>query len=470
MTYKVFLNWLSMKFYIAALLSISLMVVLTPSCIDPTDIGSELLDEDLINVGFTDTFTIVSTTIEGDSVRTHRILTQLDGYLLGDFVDPFFGRSTASFYGQVGMLRTASGLSVLRPELDSMMVDSIVLVMALDTNYYYGNTPDDEPFLVKVSQLDEIVDPIEDQYSNREFLVDPYGIGAPSQTIFNISPKMDSLIVYDYASGIIDTAGFFHFRLPLPNEFGERFIMADSTVYQSDSTFLDFFEGFAIEPISQSQGLISLDLLTSSIDAVAGLYLYYSHMNTGEPGQYKFPFNPYKVRTSLLKNDHSSAPVAEYIENPDRDSLTFIQGMEGLVTKIEMPYITENKGLIVNKAELELSIAELPGFDYDVYGPVEQIIISSKGLDGNLAVIADVSLASDLGSGFGGRVIKGIDDEPDTYKINISAHLQDMIDGIEPPELYLTTFRRALNLGQVAIYGGSHEKHPIKLNLYFTKQ
>lgn len=98
-----------MKLYIAALFSISLVVLFMPSCIDPTEIGSELLDQDLIDVGFTDTITIVSTTIKGDSVRTHQYLTYLDGYLLGDYKDPFFGRSTASFYGQVGMIRTASG-------------------------------------------------------------------------------------------------------------------------------------------------------------------------------------------------------------------------------------------------------------------------------------------------------------------------------------------------------------------------
>lgn len=460
-----------MKFYIAALFSISLMVFSVSSCIDPTEIGSELLDEDLIDVGFTDTFSIISTTIKGDSVRTHKYLTFLDGYLLGDFEDPFFGRSTASFYGQVGMLRTGSGVSYFRPKFDESVIDSTVLVFGLDSSLMYGNNPLDVPFTVKISQLAEVIDPVEDQYSNATFLIDPDGIGSPGETTVDIFPRIDTLEVFDYSSGSVDTIKFPHIRIPLPDAFGQRFLDADSLDYVNDSTFVDFFNGFAFEPVSENDGLLSLDLRTSGSDAVAGLYVYYSAATMeGDSGQYRFPFNAYKSRVSTFVNDHSGYPVEDYIDNPDRDSLTFMQGMEGLFTKIEIPYISENKDLIVNKAELVLTLAELPGFDYDVYDPVGRIILSKLDEDGSLQIIADVSQASDLDSAYGGTLVKGVDGEPDKYKINISAHLQDMIEGVEPPVLYLTTHQRALNMGQSAIYGGSHDKYPIKLNLHFTKQ
>lgn len=459
-----------MKLYIAALFSISLMVLFMPSCIDPTEIGSELLDQDLIDVGFTDTITLVSTTVKGDSVRTHQYLTYLDGYLLGDFKDPFFGRSTASFYGQVGMIRTASGVTVLRPDFDGMVLDSAILVMGLDSNYFYGNVTYDHPFVVRVSQLANAFDPIEDLYSNAIFQTVPDGIGLPGETIFEIFPRFDTISVDDYSSGIRDTVSFPHIRLKLPNQFGQKFLEADSLVYVSDSSFVDFFPGFSIEPISENDGLLALDLLVAGSDAVAGLYLYFSPVGGGDPAQYRFPFNSYRMRTATLKNDHFASPVGDYINNPDRDTLVFMQGMEGLYTKLDLPFVTDNKGLIVNKAELVLTIAELPGFDYDIYAPVERILVSTLDEDGNLGVISDVSFATDLDASYGGTIVRGTNGQPDSYKINISSHMQDMIDGVEPPVLYLTTYRRALKLGQVAIYGGSHGQYPIKINLHFTRQ
>lgn len=459
-----------MKHYIAAFFSIALVLLLIPACIDPTEIGSELLDEDLIEAGFTDTITIQTTTIKGDSVRTYSYLSLLDGYLLGDYNDPYFGRSTASFYGQVGMFRTASGLTVLRPDFEGLVLDSTVLVMSLDTNYFYGDIYDMQPFVVKLSQLVDYRDPTEEIFSNHEFLTNPDAIGFPGETIYEIKPRIDSLSVFDYSLGI-DTITFAHFRLKLPDAFGQKFLDADTTVYETDSSFVEFFPGLAIEPVSENNGLLALDLLSSGSDAVAGLYLYMSPAGVdGDTTQYRFPFNAYRFKASGLKNDHFGAPVNEFIDKGEPDTLTFMQGMEGLYTVLELPYVTENKGLIVNKAELVLSIADVPGVNYDDHGPVDRIVISTLTEDGELEVINDVALASDLDAEYGGTIEEGVDDEPDQYIINISNHMQDMIDGIAPTNLYLTTYRRAFSHGQVAIYGGAHEQYPVKINLYFTKQ
>ncbi len=460
-----------MKYYFAVAFSIALMLLLMPACIDPTEIGSELLDEDLIEVGFTDTLTVRTTTIKGDSVRTYQYLNFQDGYLFGNYNDPFFGRSTASFFGQVGMRRTASGLTVLRPDFEDMVLDSTVLVMALDSNYFYGNVYGGDPFVVKVSQLLDYRNPVAELFSNQEFITDPDGIGSPGETILEIRPSIDSLTVFDYSGTGIDTITFPHFRLTLPNSLGQRIMDADSTVFDSDSSFVAFFPGFGIEPVSENNGLISLDMIVSGSDAVAGLYLYYSPVSGEEgPDQYRFPFNAYRMRASTLQNDHFAAPVEPFIDKTDADTLAFMQGMEGLYTKIELPYVTQSQGLIVNKAELVLTLAELPGIDYDANAPVGRIIISKLNEDGDLEVIADVSQASDLDAEFGGAIVEGADGEPDRYVLNISNYMQDMIDGLEPSTLYLTTYRRAFTYGQTAVYGGSHEQYPAKINLYFTKQ
>ncbi|MCB0562607.1 MAG: DUF4270 family protein, partial [Phaeodactylibacter sp.] len=83
---------------------LALAVLLTVfSCSDPTLVGAGLLDDDRVDVGFSDTLSISSSSFINDSIRTYSPFTssQLDYYLFGNFTDPVFGRSSSSIYAQV---------------------------------------------------------------------------------------------------------------------------------------------------------------------------------------------------------------------------------------------------------------------------------------------------------------------------------------------------------------------------------
>jgi hypothetical protein len=148
------------------------------SCTDPTKLGADLLEEDQISAGFTDTLNLISYTVEGDSVRTYTELFsgQLNSYLFGDFTSPVFGRSVSTLYVQARLPRDAS-LGVIEPEFkDSDLLDSIVLVLPYDTIAYYGLT--NEVFGIEVLELAEsMVDTI-DYYSNQTFQTLPVSIGS----------------------------------------------------------------------------------------------------------------------------------------------------------------------------------------------------------------------------------------------------------------------------------------------------
>lgn len=459
-----------MKFLFSISFVLSFTLLILPGCIDPTDIGSVILDGDLVGVGFTDTITLNTSTVEGDSVKTFGRLSELDGYLIGIFEDPFFGRSKATIYAQAGLVRSASGVFFAEHNFEDLVLDSVVLIVGLDSSYFYGNILDQD-FEVKVSVLGENIDGTENQYSNATYsIADDALWDLSGSNIFTIRTVVDSIL--DYTTGSAIKLAFPHIRFVLPNAFGERFIQADTLVYENDSTFLEFFPGFQIEPVSVNEGMLSLDMLSSGTDAVAGLYLYTSPtVNNADTVQFRFPFNPFRMRTVTLENDYSTAAVKDYLDDSDIDSLFCVQGMEGLFGKVDFPYITENANLIVNRAELEISIASIPGHDYDTYPPVEQIIVSSMNEDGDLELIKDVLFSiNTLDTQFGGTVIKGLDGAPDIYRLNLSTHLQDMIDGIEPSTLYITTHLRAINANQVALYGSGHPQYPIKLNLHFTER
>ena len=92
------LNWIQSAVCIFFILNLGLY-----SCSDPTAIGTDLLEQDLIEVGFIDTLTIRSKTINPIRTLTYAPPFQLDfftietfnhpsTFLFGQFSDPIFGK------------------------------------------------------------------------------------------------------------------------------------------------------------------------------------------------------------------------------------------------------------------------------------------------------------------------------------------------------------------------------------------
>ena len=63
------------------------------SCTNPTGLGLDLLEEDLLNLLYSDTLSIETGTAYGDSVLVHTPTAFAGAYLLGRLNDPLFGVS-----------------------------------------------------------------------------------------------------------------------------------------------------------------------------------------------------------------------------------------------------------------------------------------------------------------------------------------------------------------------------------------
>lgn len=428
------------------------------SCTDPTKLGADLLEEDQISAGFTDTLSLVAYTVEGDSVRTYTELfsAQLNSYLFGDFTSPVFGRSASTLYVQARMPRSSS-LSVIEPDFkDSDLLDSIVLVLPYDTAGYYGST--NEVFGMDVYELTESMVDTADYYSNQTFQTHPVSIGSK----FFI-PKKDSVEIVTYTGTTPDTVKVpMQLRIPLNQMWGSAFIFRDTATYKSDSAFLDFFKGIQLKPSSQNGGLISFNLKSAS----AGIYIYYTRDGKGK--EYQLPFNALAARVANYVNDHSGTPVASFINSrPLGDSLVFVQGMKGLNTVIEIPNVEALKGLIVNKAELEVFVN---GLGNNVTYPSLQYLSLLYPRSGDtLQVVSDIALVgTQRFNVFGGVFEKGTLGRPNVYRMNISAHFQDMIEGLVSNKLYITAFPKPEDAAFVTLYGPKHSLYPIRLKVAFT--
>lgn len=460
------------------------------SCTDPALVGADLLDEDIAEVGFTDTFAVITNTVESDPILTFSPFRddQLDAYLFGTMVDPVFGRSTSTINVQFYPFALGSSVNITEFE-DYTAVDSVVLTLPYATRGFYGDIAGQQ-IGMEVTPLDELLDVDEDFFSDRTVATKM----APL-TQHNFEVSMDTLSFNDYPtrlesdSIIVDTTefAFFHLRVPLPTSFGDSLLQAytaDPTLYENRLDFLNRFPGLQLSPTTETEGILQFFLSTNTIDPglSAGIHVYYRDSSDQER-RYLYNFNPNQnTRLVNFEHDYTGTPASEYLDNASvSDSLVFLQGMAGLKGRITLPDFSNLQNVLINKAELEFYIADLESGDTTFAMP-EQLVLATEeeGGEGEQLLIDVVSAdlrQQDVPFFFGGVPEEDDDLGLTRYTMNISTYLQEVIDGTASREISLypisnsdiTTQKRAETAERIVLYGSSHPEYAPVLRLTFTR-
>ncbi len=442
------------------LLVLVVTMFIVPSCNKPSVIGGELLEQDQVNIAFTDSVTIVAKTIVADSIQTFDLDNQLDFFLCGDLEDPIFGGVKATNYVQ-------GRLSFNNPQfLPTDEIDSVVLELVYDTIAMYGNFL--ESHTISVHRLTEDLDNSDSYYSNDAFMFDPMPLG--TKTFIPDPVSTVPVISYYDDEARFDTL-IPLLRVPLDNSFAQEIFdleEMDATVFSNDTLFLEQFKGFYIE----TEGVNKESLLSFQYRNVGSrVQIYYTRQDT-IPKQFDLIFSNASVKT--VSFDHygaSTSQMSPFIENTSLgDSLLFVQGMEGVNVSFKFPYIEDLNDLIINKATLELTVATLPGDDIEIFEPGDQLLLSEKTEDGELLLIEDVIRAFNVGniSVFGGELETDEMMDLHTYTLNLSGVLQDMVAGEVSNEVILTMFLSTQRANRSIIFGPQHSTYPAKLNITYT--
>ncbi|MEZ4988950.1 MAG: DUF4270 family protein [Saprospiraceae bacterium] len=456
-----------MKKYWGQLFSALLVLtVVMGSCADPTFVGSELLEDDRVDAVFTDTVTIHSRTVRGDSVVTYPGIVDLGSYLFGDYQDPHFGRTYSEIYVQPTL--EISSFSFLTPNFKDVTVDSVVLVLPYSADGFYGNT--EVPFSLDVYELTDSLSLDSIYYSSTKL---NYSTFLGSKTFL---PRLDSITFIDYRTSSPDTVSLAQLRIPMDRGFGFRLAEADTSVYLTNTAFLEYFKGMAIVPSAPTPGMISFDLVPSGGSYDGGIYVYFQRDSV--PLQYRFPISYYSPVVSHFENDYAGATVESFINNPNlSDSLAVVQGTEGLMMELEFPNLEGLQDVILNKAELLIPIGGLENDDTVLYPPADHLYAYYFDESSNsFRLIEDVLLPASgtLDNVFGGVIIEGSGGQPDYYRMNISIHMQEMLKDDRENDIrdviYLTAAPRAERASRAVLYGASHPQFPVKLNLTYTTQ
>jgi hypothetical protein len=347
------MNWRISK--AAAALFLSSLVF--SACEDPTAIGLELQEPGTqIGTTYSDTATVkVSTVLLNDSVITLNSAR----VLVGTAADPTFGSLTAKTFTEIG-------LSSADVKFDANNgADSLVL--RLDYDYFFGDTT--QALTWNVYKLTEGFIDQRTYYTTSSLASSPEVLGTVT---FKPRPK-GTYVTLGATGDTLTRNNPYLINIKLDKAPGLQ--LANAILAQSDKDplktqqgFLDnLLKGLVIAPAgSQTNGAILGINLNA---ATTKLTLYYTATTDNKQKEYSFiPTSRYFNQIQSNRAGTSLASLTTHgmsISSGAANNLAYLQAGAGLVTKIDLPYVTNfrtkngvSKDLAVNKAELVIPILE----------------------------------------------------------------------------------------------------------------
>lgn len=434
------------------------MLFLLMACNDPTVIGAELLEQDEADVRFTDTLTLQTQTITEDSVVTYTVDNQFNSFACGYFQDPVFGTVRSEIYSQF------KEASLDAPAFENPVLDSLVLTLGIDTNKVYGTF--NENYRLEIHRITEdLAASGETIYSDRTFMTETDILGA-----IDFTPDPSNLQPYATVFGLDTIDGSF-ISIRLDDQLGED--MLNDDWYEVDE-FVTRLRGLQIRLANSmpTEGLLNFNMNST----FTRLRLYYRNITSDLdtiPEVYDFGVSGSTTpRHANMTHDFTGAPIEPYFNNlAGGDTLLFIQGMSGPNVAIDVPYLQDLGNIIVNKAELEFYVAELPEDNPDLYTPSTQLVVTfQEDGQGEEYFLADDVVLNP--SAFGGILqeeeINGATLQK--YTMNVASYLNRRIleGNVGTFRIFLRAFPKQETTNRVTLYGPSHAQYPAKLKLTYT--
>lgn len=427
------------------------------SCSKSSELGLSLVEQSQSEILTSDTVSMVLTTIKAQSTETSNRSLMVCG--------AYSDLNSAAEWGDVeASIYMNFRLPITAVTFPNAIFDSLVLTLAYESFGHYGDLLVNKP--TQTTQSWEVLRLTEDILESENYKSDfSFATGDYLKTGFEFSPNDTQVVVL----GTEESRPHIRIRLddPAAIGLGETLLQpqgADTAIYESNSNFKDWFKGVHVRPTPGYNNNTIIRLLSK--DPMTKLTLYYTDTSNGGAVQTTFDFltNEDAEVVSTFAHNH---PVA-LTDNTLTDSIVYVQGLDGLHTKIDFPFVSNLGDIIVNKAELVFQVADTGTQEYP-----EPIIVMAKIMtaNGELSYISDVTTSlNNIGSYFlYGGVFEEINDT-DTYiyRINFAEQMQSIVNGsTQESSLYLTT-PSALDPERIKLINQNGSKPPV-LYLTYTK-
>ncbi len=316
------------------------------SCEDPNTLAvTKAFSGNNLQTAYVDTFTVVTSTVQLDSVLTNSSGT----VLLGKYLDDRLGSISTSSYIQIG-----AGFNI--PSGPQFKFDSIALILPYN-RYYIGDT-------------------------TKSVTINIYRVSEPMIVrLLPFTPEQ-KLSVFSNAAGFYNSTTFQHFPTPiasatvnflphndslnirLPAAFGAnlfRLAQIDSAQLFSNSNAFagSYFYGLYLNVDPGSQACV-VGFKSRNLK----IRLYFSQfLGSDAPVSNHVDFRPYNYQFNNITADRTGTPLAGITKyNPVSSFLTnnatYVQTGTGLVTLIQFPslksFFSTETGVILNAAFLQV--------------------------------------------------------------------------------------------------------------------
>lgn len=403
--------------------------------------------EDRLSVVVSDTSTIRAYTVLEDSLRSDEYLVDM----LGSYVDPTFGISTASIYTQIRMESEVVDFTSVSGSVSETVVDSIYLY--LDLNGNYGNL---DPQTFEVYRIIEDLYLDSSYYSNSVLTNDGIDLVEVGEGTIVPDPFNFSTVDGELTNPVL--------RLKLGNALGDAFVAESGGSNLADNTsFTDWFKGLYIKVNNTAQAvnegaILYLDLLNS----YSRVSMYYRHTFPGEEDTLKFNFN---INTSCARfnsssQDYSGTAIETQLADSTEGAETiYLQSMSGVKSKIILPFLNSlPDSIVVNKAELVLP------YDYfstDPYFPHLQLYLLGIDDENNSYFIEDF---------FEGETLYGgvRDNSNNEFRFNIVKHVNNVLTGVKSNNGLFLISTSAMVSANRSVINGANSTNKNKMKIIFT--
>lgn len=347
--------------------------------------------------GYTDSFTLLTSTIREDSLKTD----SLSNNLIGVINDPFFGNYHARSFFQFN-------LPELGKVISSGTLDSVVLFMQYTSKTaYYGDL--NSELSLNVYELNTALSASNAAYSNQNFGYNPTPIGSYTGKL-----KVNDSIKIRELSKQVSIAPTLAIKLSAA--FANKLFNATSTDLSSQTDFLNLFKGLVVVPNTTPVSGNGVMAAVNMYAAFSKIRIYY---NDTMQSDFKVLDDSRRFSQYYVSNQNSEITKQKAAGKMANFDTTFLQSMTGAKTRISIPYllkIAKSKSISVAKAEI--FIRPLAG-SYGTTTPLPARLLLLKP---NATTGLNASVLDAFEPFYGGAYNATLNG----YKFNITRHIQNL--------------------------------------------
>lgn len=440
------------------ILAMVAMLLLLTACDDETVIGENLLGGDEIDTATSDEYKLKARTIEAGAIQTRVDRRGNTRYYVGELEDPVFGTYSSDAY-------VAFKYEVL-PDFSDSTIDSLVLVMEYDSLGTYGDT--EAVHSIAVERVLEDFEGIDSIDSGRTF--ETGSLLGTAEVVIN---ARDSVVIDSRTNPGESIKLAPQLRIRLDDALGAE-LLADSIAAESNEALVEAFKGVRISATANGVSTIPFQMDSTSFTS---LVMYYTQADTIKRA-FGYPIRPDAF--AHFAKDHTGTPVAAFIgDEVAGDSLLFMQAQKGLDIEFTMPTLTDLREVLINKATLTLTVADLSGdWPVEQYPNIQQLVASTLAGDESMpdTVLVEDLTRLELTNALillGGSPEETMGDNGESliqYELNITEYIQDIVDDQQiESKLILSPLLRQESVRNTVFFGPGSSKYPAKLRITYTK-